>query len=98
MASQETAGTGKRYCPVKRNVTRWSSTFAMLQRYLELKDWVDIEFNMIPDEEKRRIEALVDKMEPLEDITLKLQQEQDMDIDKATIIIRKAIIDNKLDA
>jgi hypothetical protein len=93
------ATSSKHLYPIKRNVTRWSSTYTMLVRYLKLKEfipWAEIEM-IINDEEDARIEALVKLMKPLEEITIKLQQQQGMDIHKATTIIRKAIKDNKLD-
>jgi hypothetical protein len=70
--------------PVKRNVTRWSSTFEMLQRYLRLKDFcremIPMEDYLLRASENAIVDTLYEKMKRFDSYTKHLQkQETDLD-------------------
>ena len=65
--------------PVKRNVTRWSSTFAMLKRFFELKPFLDesdeeLAQHIPSGREMIELQKLLDDMAQFESITKKLQE------------------------
>jgi hypothetical protein len=68
-------------CPIKRNATRWSSTFAMLLRFQKIKDFIPWEEDVFNDQmmftaaELARIEELVTLLKPLDIVTRDLQRE-----------------------
>jgi hypothetical protein len=72
-------------CPIKRNATRWSSTFAMLLRFQKIKDFIPWEEDVFNDQmmftaaELARIEELVTLLKPLDIVTRDLQRE-DLDM------------------
>ena len=60
--------------PITRNYTRWSSTFMMLKRYLELKPFIDMnDIDMIPYlpsvGDDYRLKSLLEELEKLESIS-----------------------------
>ncbi|GMG17930.1 unnamed protein product [Phytophthora fragariaefolia] len=66
--------------PVLRQETRWSSTFAMLDRYVRLREFLSADDEDIADllptrAAHRRLEALRDEMKDVESISKKLQSE-----------------------
>ena len=67
-----------RYYSVKRNVTRWSSTFTMLRRFFELKPFLDesdeILVSYLPSgTECLKLQKLLEDLTEWESITLQLQ-------------------------
>ncbi|KAH9108130.1 hypothetical protein AeMF1_016643 [Aphanomyces euteiches] len=78
--------------PVIRNVTRWSSTFAMIQRYNQLRDLIDrrdkelIPFLLTPNEDDE-IELWEASLRRVNDITIALQS------DKTTLFDARALLD-----
>jgi hypothetical protein len=65
--------------PVQRNVTRWSSTFEMLKRYIKLEEFiiasdVDVEDLLPTRKEHRIIEKLIVSLEDFESVTKKLEE------------------------
>lgn len=66
--------------PVKRNVTRWSSTFEMLSRFFELLPHLDQTDDEITDslpsrQDTRVLQSLFEELKELEAVTKKLQCE-----------------------
>ncbi|ETO79093.1 hypothetical protein F444_06133 [Phytophthora nicotianae P1976] len=65
--------------PLRPNVTRWSSTFEMVARYVRFRDdikHVESVFDLIPKAAMhRRIEALLKDLRVFQSVTLKLQLE-----------------------
>ncbi|RLN87599.1 hypothetical protein BBJ28_00027238 [Nothophytophthora sp. Chile5] len=64
--------------PVLRNATRWSSTFAMIVRFFELKDFICTEDDKIaalmPSRcEENKLQALLEDLKDFESTSLKLQ-------------------------
>lgn len=67
--------------PVKRNVTRLSSTFAMVKRFFEILEFIDIRdpelLNLIPyHQEEEDLRALFEDLKNFESVSLKLQEEE----------------------
>lgn len=66
--------------PILRNVTRWSSTYAMIQRYLEMKEHiVSIDnaelMDMLPTpSEERSIKHIFEMLSDFESVTIELQK------------------------
>jgi hypothetical protein len=65
--------------PVKRNVTRWSSTFAMLERFYAIKEFIDQEdpelaIHFPTGMENVRLQRLFKDMQEFEIITKQLQK------------------------
>ena len=65
--------------PVKRNVTRWNSTYSMLKRFFQLKPFLDDEdidiAVLIPiGSELIKLQNLMNDLEILQPVTLKLQE------------------------
>ena len=66
--------------PIIRNVTRWTSTFAMMSRYLELEPFLDqndeaIVDNILGPRDKQQLASLVANSRLFEAVTEKLQKE-----------------------
>ena len=66
--------------PVLRNVTRWSSTFAMIGRYFELETFISKEdpdlVNFLPSaSDHLRLRKLFEELKKFESISKKLQEE-----------------------
>ncbi|OWY95181.1 LOW QUALITY PROTEIN: hypothetical protein PHMEG_00034881 [Phytophthora megakarya] len=65
--------------PIKRNVTRWSSTFTMAQRYIRIRaeiKKVEAVEELIPTGGKhRKLFALFEHLKKLQNITLRLQRD-----------------------
>jgi hypothetical protein len=64
--------------PVKRNVTRWSSTLAMLKRFFQLKPFLDerdadLAFNLPSGRECIQLQKLLEDLTELDSITIQLQ-------------------------
>ena len=63
------------------NVTRWSSTFVMMERYMKLKEFLpqlcldDVDDLLPTAREDREIEALLERLADLDSVTKALQQE-----------------------
>ncbi len=63
------------------NITRWSSTAAMLKRFMDLKDFLpnleldEIDDLMLTTSEVRKIEALCTRFEHLDSVTKALQSD-----------------------
>ncbi|ETK84464.1 hypothetical protein L915_10569 [Phytophthora nicotianae] len=68
-----------KYKPLKANATRWSSTFQMLTRYVKIRDAIKmvaaIEDLLPRPSTHRQIVQLVNKLEDLDSIRVKLQSE-----------------------
>lgn len=66
--------------PVKSNATRWSSRFAMFERYVTIRDsilTVSAVEDLVPrGHAHRRVVALVDKLRELDSVCVKLQEEK----------------------
>ena len=65
--------------PVTRNVTRWSSTFAMLKRFFELRPFLDesdkaLVCNLPSGRECLLLQKLLEDLTELESITIQLQE------------------------
>ena len=65
--------------PVKRNVTRWSSTFSMVERYNQIADHLDSRdseiSNFIPTyAEERALRATLEDLKVFESVSLELQK------------------------
>lgn len=64
--------------PIKRNATRWSSTYNMLQRFFKLKPFLDQDdpeiITLIPSgSEVIKLQKLMEDLEALDPVTKKLQ-------------------------
>ncbi|RLN49244.1 hypothetical protein BBJ28_00015265 [Nothophytophthora sp. Chile5] len=75
-----TLSKATRLKPIKTNATRWSATFLMLQRYVKIRDTI-LTVNTVEEYVPRgnahhRIVALIDKLEELDSVCVKLQAEQ----------------------
>jgi hypothetical protein len=72
--------------PVKRNVTRWSSTFAMVERYIRIRaeiKKVEAVEEMVPTGSRhRKLVALCQDLKKLNSVSKRLQRE---DIDMAQV-------------
>ncbi|ETP46884.1 hypothetical protein F442_06951, partial [Phytophthora nicotianae P10297] len=66
--------------PVKRNVTRWSSTFAMVERYVRIRQdikKVDAVEELIPTDGKhRKLLALLEHLKKFESVCKRLQRDE----------------------
>jgi len=66
--------------PIKSNATGWSSTYAMLERYVKIRDailTVSAVEELVPrGNAHRRVVAVVDKLKELESVCIKLQAEK----------------------
>ncbi|ETM98415.1 hypothetical protein PPTG_19620 [Phytophthora nicotianae INRA-310] len=66
--------------PIKANVTRWSSTYQMLQRYMKIRDanlTVSAVEELVPrGKGHRRIAAVADKLVELDSVCVKLQAKE----------------------
>ena len=83
--------------PVIRNSTRWSSTYEMLKRYLELRPMIDsssIELaTLLPNAtENLMTEILFRDLKKFQSITLKLQSE-DVDLGQVRVLFDAVIRD-----
>ena len=73
--------------PLKRNVTRWSSTDMMVKRYFQIREYLDTRDSelklWVPDlYEEKALKELETKLKDIESVTLKLQEE---DIDMLSV-------------
>ncbi|RQM29283.1 hypothetical protein B5M09_013613 [Aphanomyces astaci] len=68
-------------CPKQRNKTRWSSSVAMLARYVELKPFLpqlgidDIDMLLLNSRQDRDVDLLIAQLTDLNSVTLALQDE-----------------------
>ncbi|RLN98007.1 hypothetical protein BBJ28_00014077 [Nothophytophthora sp. Chile5] len=66
--------------PIKANATRWSSTYAMLERYVKIRDAIltvgAVEELAPRGNAHRRVVAAVDKLKELDSVCVKLQAEK----------------------
>lgn len=83
-------------CPVLRNVTRWSSTFEMISRYFELKEFlIRMDDPAISDllplpAEERDLKSVFSTLEKFESITVALQQPS-LDLRDARVLMDDVI-------
>ncbi|RLN46030.1 hypothetical protein BBJ28_00015352, partial [Nothophytophthora sp. Chile5] len=78
--NSSTLAKATRLKPIKANATRWPSTFLKLQRYVKIRDAIltvnTVEEYVPRGNAHRRIVTLVDKLEELDSVCVKLQAEQ----------------------
>ncbi|EGZ19787.1 hypothetical protein PHYSODRAFT_495083 [Phytophthora sojae] len=82
--------------PIKRNVTRWSSTFTMVERYIRIRaeiKKVDAVEKMVPTGGKRRkLVALFEHLKKFESVCKRLQRE-DTDMGEVRLMFDSLIVE-----
>jgi hypothetical protein len=66
-----------KYSPVKRNSTRWSSTYAMIKRFFVLREFIpEALFDFIPSpSDELKLQSLMKDLENIESVSKALQSE-----------------------